>query len=528
MHIKRLQSYLTFWKVVFAAIVLVGSYALFQRLFLGLGASTHLSDQFPWGMWIGFDVLVGVALAGGGFTIAATVHLFHLEKYEPVGRPAVLTAFLGYSLVGVAIMLDIGLPWRIWHPLVMWNPHSVMFEVAWCVMLYTSVLALEFSPVVFERFGLKLPLGIVRAIYMPLVIMGVLLSMMHQSSLGSVYLIVPDKLYGLWYTPWLPVFFFITAVAGGLAMTIVESYLSHRAFGKKLEDELLEGLARVMVVIIAVYSLWRFEDLTMRGNLALAFELTPEAVMFWGEIGLCMLVPSVMLLFARVRRDQHLRFLAALLVVLGLIIGRMNVAVTGMLRSSGASYFPAWQEFAVTLLLVAIGFAAFAFAVRYLDLFPKHEMVGARPPAKVAAYGVRGMPTASTLVVGTLWVLFIVGSFVFVFARSRDAQSHVVAPTQEAALGAPAVVEMKLPGDFVFPVGEESPGEVTFSHASHQDYASDGCKTCHREDFSLRRSGAALAGAVTMQRMEKGELCGRCHNGEMAFDVKEACDSCHK
>ena len=225
-----------FWKAVFIGLVAVGAYATFVRFAKGLGASTNLSDQFPWGLWIGFDILVGVGLAAGGFVIAATVHIFQLKQYSAISRPAILTAFLGYLLVIVALLFDLGRPYRIWHPIVMGNPHSVMFEVAICVMLYTAVLALEFSPLLFTRLGMTVPLKIVRGIYIPLVIVGVLLSTLHQSSLGTLYVIVPDKLHGLWYSPLLPVFFFLSAIAGGLAMTIFESFMSYRAFGKRLEQ----------------------------------------------------------------------------------------------------------------------------------------------------------------------------------------------------------------------------------------------------------------------------------------------------
>ena len=189
-----------FWRAVFAVLMLAGAYSTFVRFYYGLGASTNLSDQFPWGIWIGFDVLCGVGLAAGGFTLAAIVHIFNIKSFHPVVRPAILTAFLGYMLVVVALMFDLGRPYRIWHPIIMWNPRSVMFEVGWCVTLYTTVLALEFSPLVFEKLRLERPLRIIHGIQIPLVIAGVLLSTLHQSSLGSLYLIVPGKLHPLWYT----------------------------------------------------------------------------------------------------------------------------------------------------------------------------------------------------------------------------------------------------------------------------------------------------------------------------------------
>src|SRR5512137_1095249 len=145
----------------------------------------------------------------------AVVHLFHLRRFEPIVRPTVLTGFLGYLFVVFALLFDLGQPWRIWHALVFWNPHSVMFEVAWCVMLYTTVLALEFAPVVLERFRLERPRRMLRAVSTPLVIAGVILSTLHQSSLGSLYLIVPEKLHPLWYSPLLPVLFYLSAVGIG-------------------------------------------------------------------------------------------------------------------------------------------------------------------------------------------------------------------------------------------------------------------------------------------------------------------------
>src|ERR1051326_8835032 len=160
----------TFWRAVFVLVLLSGAYGAFRRFTGGLAASTNLSDQFPWGIWIGFDVLCGVMLAAGGFTLMAAVHIFNIERFKPIVRPTLLTAFLGYILVCVALMFDLGRFWNIWHPLVMWNPHSVMFEVGWCVTLYTTVLALEFLPMVLEKFAFRKSLAVVRAISVPLMI----------------------------------------------------------------------------------------------------------------------------------------------------------------------------------------------------------------------------------------------------------------------------------------------------------------------------------------------------------------------
>jgi len=252
-----------------------------------------------------------------------------------------------------------------------WNPHSVMFEVAWCVMLYTTVLALEFSPVVFEALGLEAPRRFLRALTTPLVIAGVVLSTLHQSSLGSLYLIVPEKLHPLWWSPLLPLLFFVSAIGAGLGMVILESHLSGRAFGRKLEMELLEPLGRVMVVVLGVFGLMRV--LTLRGTGALA-QLDPtgyEGSMFLAEMALGVVLPVALLSIPRVRHSERGLVAGAFLAVMGFVMNRLNVSVTGMETSAGVRYLPSWMELTVSVGLVAIGFAAFAIAARKLPVFPE-------------------------------------------------------------------------------------------------------------------------------------------------------------
>ena len=375
---------ITFWKLVFFAIMAVGFYGTALRFVKGLGASTNLSDQFPWGIWIGFDVLCGVMLAAGGFTLTAAVHIFNIKRLHAIVRPTILTAFLGYVLVCIALMFDLGRPYRIWHPLVMRNPHSVMFEVAYCVMLYTTVLSLEFSPIVLERFGWHKPLKIVKAFLIPLVIGGVILSTLHQSSLGTVYLIMPDKLHPFWYSPLLPVFFFISAIAVGLAMTIFESSMSSKYFHRQLELPILQELGRVLMVVLCVYGILRFEDLFHRGMLARTLQPGYEMYLFWLEISLSLLIPLSLLLQKKVRTTPGGLYLAAVLVVLGFITNRLNVSITGLESTAGMHYVPKWTEIAVTGAIIAAGFALFGLAVKYLPIFPEEEEHAAQPIATPA------------------------------------------------------------------------------------------------------------------------------------------------
>jgi Ni/Fe-hydrogenase subunit HybB-like protein len=362
------KSRFGFWKTILWVVLLLGGYALLLRFTRGLGASTNLSDEFPWGLWVGFK-LFSVALAGGGFTLAAVVHIFNLKRYRPVLRPMILTAFLGYSMFICSLIIDLGRPYRVWHPVVMWNDHSVMFEIAWCVMLYTTVLLLEFAPAVLERLGWQKALGWLRGVMVPVVIMGVILSTLHQSSLGSLYLIVPGKLYPLWYSPFEPVFFFVSALCAGLAMTIFESWHSRKAFGKQLEQSLLTGLGRVLAVALSFYLTLRLVDLAHRGVFHLLVLPRTETYLFLLEIAL-LFIPMLLLFRRRIHHNPTALYFCSVLTLLGFVANRMNVAITGMEASSGTYYFPKWTELAITMSLVASAFAIFWLAVKYLPVFP--------------------------------------------------------------------------------------------------------------------------------------------------------------
>jgi Ni/Fe-hydrogenase subunit HybB-like protein len=387
----------SFWTLIGWMLIAALAGLAVVRFTRGLGAVTNLTDAFPWGLWIGFDILCGVGLAAGGFTITATVHLFHLKDYEPIVRPTVLTAFLGYLLVIVGLMFDLGKPWNVWHPIIMWNPRSVMFEVGWCVMLYTTVLFLEFSPTLLERFKLRRALRVMRKVSPILVITGVILSTLHQSSLGSLFLILPTKMHPLWYSPVLPILFYISAIAAGLAMTVAESWFSRRVFGKPLETELLARLSRVSVVVLALFLVLRIRDLVARDALSTIFPLTSASALFLIEIGVGVVLPMILLASARFRRSSRRLGLAQGMVVLGFVLHRMNVAVTSMEAATGQKYTPALAEFVISMGIVALGIMVFMYACRHLPVFPEGMMArkpqprmlrapaGAEPLAKDAA-----------------------------------------------------------------------------------------------------------------------------------------------
>jgi len=363
-------------RVLLWLLVLAGAAAVTIRFAGGLGAVTHLSDQFPWGVWIGFDVMVGVALAAGAFTLNATVHLFHLDRYGGLLRPAVLTGFLGYLMVIIALLVDLGRPWNIWHPIIMWNPHSVMFEVAWCVMLYTAVLGLEFGQAVLERLRLWRLLQIARMSIGPLVVAAVILSTLHQSSLGSLFLIAPGKLHPLWYTALLPVLFFISAVAVGLAMATVEAAAAARLFRHRLDLPVLVGLSRATLIILTVYLGLKVLDIAVRGAWTALFVPGVERLMFGLEMGVGVILPLLLLSVNHFSRSAPGITLASALVVVGVVLNRLNVAVTGMLGSSGALYVPAWTEVLITVSIVAAGILAYLWVMEHLPIGPPH---GPRP-----------------------------------------------------------------------------------------------------------------------------------------------------
>lgn len=519
---------LTFWRAIFMGILLAGLYATVVRFTKGLGASTNLSARFPWGIWIGFDVMCGVALAAGGFTISAVVYIFHLERYRPIVRPAILTAFLGYFLVCVGLLFDLGRPYNIWHPLIMWNPHSVMFEVGWCVTLYTTVLALEFSPLVLEKLPWQKPYKVVKAITIPLVILGVLLSTMHQSSLGTLYLIVPHKLHALWYSPLLPVFFFISAIALGCAMTIFESYLSLRAFRKQLDFELLNRLGAVAAVALLVYLVIKLFDMQARGVLGLAFQPTYEGRMFLAEMLLGVIAPIVMLFIPRIRNNQFGLFVSALMVVLGFVMNRINVAITGMDRSSGVNYFPSWTEFAITASIVGAGFLLFGLAVKYLEVFPREDMkqiaAGKRAELPAAAAFRQPLWSATTLAF-VMGLIFMTAAVALSYDGIRlrvPARTEPVTEKGNVDISR-ALEALKVPGDIAIRKGTTSPGQVSFSHARHVDAKNPNCSTCHSGQFRM----LATSADVTADR--KMRNCGQCHDGVKAVGIleKERCNSCH-
>jgi Ni/Fe-hydrogenase subunit HybB-like protein len=368
---------ITLWRAIVALIFAAGIYATYARFALGLQVATNLTDPQPWGLWVGLGTLCGVGLSAGGFGIAAAVYLLGFERYRPVLRAAVLVSFLGYMSVIAGMMYELGLPWRIWHPIVMWNRRSMLFEVSWCVMLYSTVLALEFSPALVE----KIPWKRLREFYLHwhhqiligLVLIGVVLSSLHQSFLGGLYLLTKGKLDPLWYSPYLPSLFYLSAIPAGLAVTVIALYFSIRSLNARIDPAILSEVSRVIAPMLILYGMFRAVDLSTHGGTAQLFRWREETGLFWLEILMFVIGPVLLLSREKIRNNPLYLYWTCALVVAGFMTNRLNVSITGLQATSGVYYVPKWTEFAATLTVLTAVILAFRYAVLYLDILPKEK-----------------------------------------------------------------------------------------------------------------------------------------------------------
>jgi len=360
--------------IVLCIIALNGLAFLAARFFFGIGSVTNLNDQYPWGIWIGIDVAAGVALAAGGFTSAALGHIMYREHFHAIVRPALLTAMLGYTFVAIGVFVDIGRWYYIWHPLVMWNGNSALFEVGICVMMYVTVLYIEFLPVVTERFLGKVNLkGFLSFLTKPLekllkildktltktifvfIILGVVLSTLHQSSLGTLMVIAGEKMHPLWQTPVLPLLFLLSAIAVGFPMVIFESIIASRSLGLKKEMEILTPLGYTIAPLLGIYLAAKIGDMFIRETFVYLYEVNTASVMFTIELVVGVVIPLRMFLSKKVLQTPSLLFTASFLVIFGVFLNRINNFVVAYTPPySFASYFPSIGEISVTLSFIAL------------------------------------------------------------------------------------------------------------------------------------------------------------------------------
>ncbi len=350
---------LTVFKGILWFLFGMGAALIGVRLLRGLGVVTALSDVTPWGLWKGLNVFAGIAVGAGGFVLAAIAHVFHGEKYHPVARCAVLIALCAYSGAAISLFYEIGMPWRIWGPIVFWNPHSPLFEVAWCVMLYLNVLLIEFAPAVLELTRFHTAYRIALKLQLPAVILGIMISTLHQSTLGTLFLIMPDRLDPLWYTKSLPELFFVSAIACGLAAVIGVTLLVDWLYQRPHRIEMLAGLARYLVMVLSFYLVFRLSDLWRHGKLGLIGRGNLASWMFFGELLAGSLVPILLFACGRWRRRPWVLWVGSSLCVLGVVFNRLNASGIAMIWATDSHYFPAWTEFAVSFGLIAAMILAF-------------------------------------------------------------------------------------------------------------------------------------------------------------------------
>jgi Ni/Fe-hydrogenase subunit HybB-like protein len=360
--------------IVLCIIALNGLAFLAARFLFGIGSITNLNDQYPWGIWIGIDVAAGVALAAGGFTSAALGHIMYREHFHSIVRPALLTAMLGYTFVAIGVFVDLGRWYYIWHPLIMWNGNSALFEVGICVMMYVTVLYIEFLPVVVERFLGKVKLkGFLSKLNKPIekilsimdktlnkiififIILGVVLSTLHQSSLGTLMVIAGEKMHPLWQTPVLPLLFLLSAIAVGFPMVIFESITASKSLGLKKEMDVLTPLGYTIAPLLGIYLAFKLGDMFIRETFVYLTEINTASVMFTIELVVGIVIPLRMFLSRKVLETPSLLFTASSLVIFGVLLNRINNFIVAYTPPfSFGSYLPSIGEISVTLGFVAI------------------------------------------------------------------------------------------------------------------------------------------------------------------------------
>jgi len=372
------RSLFTPFNVIATIIIVVGLIIVMIRFARGLGAVTNLNQQYPWGLWIGFDVLCGVALAAGGYVIASAVHLFGLKDYRIILRSAVLTGFLGYFFVVVALLFDLGRPWRLPYPMfVSLGAQSVMFLVAWHVALYLTVQFLEFCPTVFEWANSRTLHRWATAILVGACVAGVILSTLHQSALGALFLLAPTKVHPLWYSPLIPLFFFVSSIIAGLSMVIFESTLSHRIFKEQIDpahheqlNRVTLGLGKAAAVTLLCYFFLKWVGVAHDRT----WDLLGTSMGYWFlvEVFVFILLPCFLFAWGVRSKSVGLVRFTALLTVIGVVINRLNVSVIGFRWDAAERYYPRWSEYVVTIAIVTLGLVTFRWIVNRMPVLREH------------------------------------------------------------------------------------------------------------------------------------------------------------
>ena len=360
----------TWWDALLLMIMGVGVVLAVVRYAGGIGSVANINNAYPWGWWVGYGIMTMIALGGVGFTITLLVEILGVHRYHALLRPAVLMALLCYSGAIIMLMVELGRPWMVWMILVSWAPTAALYEVGWCAFLYLSVLAFEFAQVPLEQLGWGRVLGFTRVIYMPLMLLGVTLSHLHQSSLGTLMTLIPHKINALWWSEQLPLLYLFSAMMAGPAMAILEYLAAARWLGFEPRMDMLAGLARIEAWLVALFLAFQIGDLVSRGAVDAMLSGTWFAVSFWVEVGLGLLLPLALLMMPEVRASRGGLATACSLIVAGVLLHRLNVTVIGLRVRHWETYVPSLGEIGITLGITAGAIFVFGLLARIL---PIHE-----------------------------------------------------------------------------------------------------------------------------------------------------------
>ncbi len=500
------------FKAVLWAVALSGLVAGAGRFIFGLGAATNMTDSLPWGWWKIFNMVAGAALATSGFVVAAIIYIFQWDRYRSVARLSVVVGFLGYGSSLFSLLFDIGLPHRGWHPFFMWNPHSFLFEVFWCVSVYWSVTALELVPILTERMPFPKVTNWIHDKILPVVVLGITLSTMHHSSLGSLFMASPTRLYPLWHSFWIPPEFLISAMGGGLATIALLLLATSHLYGRKPDAQALDGLAKGAVLFLWLYLIIKIADFSVNGKWGFVFgpDLTWESVVFWVEISLQALVPVLLLSVPRWRRSEPVLTVAGLCALFGLLMHRIDTGIVGYFRTSEAIYIPNLSELLVSFgVLSAAGLFFFFLVERFYILDADHDQGGSDHHAAHESTGIKLWTKKEfwSLMTGPATrrvVLTLVVVVPLTWISLRDQATGAFQPLQTPVTAAINELDSERQ---VFRIDANQNGMHTdFGHYQHQ------------QDL------AGLYGFAPAQS------CNKCHHLRLPGEEKEqsACRKCHR
>jgi Ni/Fe-hydrogenase subunit HybB-like protein len=383
---------LTWWDMALLAIMAIGVVLAVVRYAGGIGSVANINNAYPWGWWVGYGLMTMIAVGGVGFTITGLVEVLGFHRYHALLRPAVLMGLLCYTSAIVMLMVELGRPWKVWMILVSWAPTAALYEVGWCAFLYLNVLAFEFAQVPLEQLGWGRVLSVMRVVYIPIMLLGVTLSHLHQSSLGTLMTLIPHKINELWWSDQLPLLFLFSAIMAGPAMAILEHLAAARWLGFEPRMEMLGGLARIELWLVGLFLAFQMGDLVARGSVGAMLTGTWFAASFWAEIGLGLLLPLVMLMMPEVRQSRSGLATACGLIVAGVLLHRLNVAVIGLLVRHWESYVPSLGEVGITLGITAGAVFAFGVLARILPIH--EELMPSRADHRRVAAPARMVPGA--------------------------------------------------------------------------------------------------------------------------------------